>query len=128
MDELAEALFVRKDACSFTLGYKLAAPLQEKVESVARTFFGAEGVEFSNEALEEMENLRNEGYDRFPVMFVKTPFSLGHASSLKGRPKGYMLPVKDISYWAGAGVVRADCGGVPLMPSFKTGPEVINLT
>nr|MBI3614017.1 formate--tetrahydrofolate ligase [Nitrospirota bacterium] len=62
------------------------------------------------------------GFGRFPVCMAKTPLSLSHDPTLKGRPTGFTLPIKELRISAGAGFLTAVCSGIQLMPGLPKKP------
>ncbi len=99
-----------------------AAPLREKVETLAREFYGAARVDWSSRALEDLAWLEARGFGNFPVCMAKTQFSLSHDPALKGAPRGYAFPVRELRLAAGAGFVLALAGSILTMPGLPARP------
>ncbi len=97
--------------------YPADAPVEQKLEAVARTY-GADGVDFSEQALADIARLRQAGFGLLPPIVVKTPASLSDDPSKLGAPTGWRLAVKGVSVSAGAGFLRVYVGEEPplLMP------------
>jgi formate--tetrahydrofolate ligase len=91
-------------------------PLRDQIERVATRLYGAAGVEFSPDAEEALHRLDHQGLSHLPVCMAKSHMSLSHDPAMKGRPRGFVLPVRDLATSVGAGFVIALCGDVLLMP------------
>ncbi len=102
--------------------YELDAPLEQKVEVIARTLYGAGSVRFSAAARRQLDLLARHGYDRLPVCMAKTPLSLSADPSLLGRPEGFEVTVRELRLMAGAGFVTALLGDIQTMPALGRRP------
>jgi formate--tetrahydrofolate ligase len=91
-------------------------PLREQIERVATRLYGAAGVEFSPDAEKSLRRLDQRGLSHLPVCMAKSHMSLSHDPTMKGRPRSFVLPVRDLAPSVGAGFVIALCGDVLLMP------------
>ncbi|MFO7957110.1 MAG: formate--tetrahydrofolate ligase [Candidatus Brocadiia bacterium] len=126
--EVAEALV---EACEKPSKFKLLYPddasIEDKIEAIATRVYGADGVEYSRTARRKIRLFTKLGYDRLPICMAKTHLSLSHDPSLKGRPTGFMLPVRDIRPSLGAGFLYPLCGDmrtIPGLPSTPAGNDV----
>jgi len=122
--ELAEAIV---SACEeeneFKLLYTLDKPLRERIELIAREVYGADGVTYSDEALAKATALEQDPETgALGTCMVKTHLSLSHNPELKGRPKGWDLPIRDILVYRGAGFVVPVAGAIKLMPGTGSNP------
>jgi formate--tetrahydrofolate ligase len=99
------------------------ATLRDRIEAIATRIYGADGVDFSGKAEQSLEDIDRLGYGRVPVCMAKTQSSLSHDPSLKGRPRGFRLPVRDARRFAGAGFVTAYCGDMRTMPGLPAHPN-----
>ena len=122
--ELAEAVI---QACEekhdFKFLYKLEAPLRKQIELIATEVYGAAGVTYTAEALKKAEELeQNEDFKNFGTCMVKTHLSLSHHPDLKGRPKGWKLPIRDFLVYKGAGFIVPLAGEIKLMPGTSSDP------
>jgi len=122
--ELADAVI---DACeekgNFKYLYPLEMPLRERVELIAKEIYGADGVSWTPEAeakAKEVEN--NPAMADFATMMVKTHLSLTHDPAVKGVPKGWILPVRDLLIFAGAKFLCPCTGTISLMPGTSSNP------
>jgi len=122
--ELAEAVI---EACQekhkFKFLYELGTPLRKQVELIATEVYGADGVEYTPEATEKAEALEaNPDFKQFGTCMVKTHLSLSHDPDIKGRPKGWKLPIRDFLVYKGAGFVVPLAGAIKLMPGTSSDP------
>jgi formate--tetrahydrofolate ligase len=122
--ELAEAVI---DACEdevkFKLLYDNSLPLRSRIETIAREVYGADGVSYTPEAKAKAERLEKEpDAAEMCTCMVKTHLSLSHDPNLKGRPKGWVLPIRDILTYKGAGFVVPVAGDIKLMPGTSSDP------
>ena len=122
--ELADAVL---DACEekpdFKFLYPTEMPLRQRVEIIAREVYGADGVAWAPEAEEKAKWIEsNPDMRDFATMMVKTHLSLSHDPNLKGVPKGWVLPVRDVLVFAGAKFVCPVTGAISLMPGTSSDP------
>ena len=110
--------------------YDLKEPVAKKIEDVARKIYGAEGVDFSEEALAKIGRIEEKGCGDLPVIIAKTQYSLSDNPDLVGRPQGFRVSVRDIVLKGGAGFIVAIAGKIMLMPGLGAHPaaEKIDLT
>ena len=122
--ELAQAVV---EACEeeneFHPLYELDTPLRERVELIAREVYGADGVDWSDLAIRKAERFENDPkYADYCTMMVKTHLSLSHDPKLKGVPKGWRLPVRDILEYGGAKFLCPMAGTISMMPGTGSDP------
>jgi methylenetetrahydrofolate dehydrogenase (NADP+)/methenyltetrahydrofolate cyclohydrolase/formyltetrahydrofolate synthetase len=122
--ELAEAV---KEACQekpkFEFLYPMETKLRERVDKIAKTVYGASGVAWSPEAEAKARMLEADPkYDAYATMMVKTHLSLTHDPVLKGVPKGWTLPVRDVLIYSGAKFLCPCAGTISLMPGTSSDP------
>jgi len=126
--ELAEAV-VR--ACekpsNFQFLYPLDIPIKEKIEIIATKVYGADGVDYLPEAERKIQLYTKLGYDKMPICMAKTHLSLSHDPSLKGAPKGWRLPIRDIRASVGAGFLYPLCGDMRTMPGLPRRPAFMDV-
>ena len=101
--------------------------LADKIRSVAQQVYGADGVDFSRQALADLEQLTRLGFARLPVCMAKTAYSLSDNPQLLGRPQGFRLQVRSLSVSAGAGFVVVLCGDIMKMPGLPKVPAAENI-
>jgi len=113
-------------ACEKPSDFKFLYPLEwdikRKIETIATEIYGADGVEYSPEAEAKIELYTRLGFDKLPICMAKTHLSLSHDPALKGVPKGFRLPVRDIRASVGAGFLYPLCGDMRTMPGLPTRP------
>ncbi len=122
--ELAEAV---KEACNeennFEFLYPLEMKLRDRVEKIAKEVYGADGVSWTPDAEAKAKMLESDPkYDDFATMMVKTHLSLSHDVALKGVPKGWTLPIRDVLIYSGAKFLCPCAGTISLMPGTSSNP------
>ena len=96
--------------------------IKEKIETICRDIYGADGVEYSEEAEEQIERYTKFGFDKLPMCMAKTHLSISHDPSLKGRPKGFIVPIRELRASVGAGFIYPLVGAMSTMPGLPTRP------
>jgi formate--tetrahydrofolate ligase len=107
--------------------YEDDAPLEEKIETIARFMYGADGVAFAPEAASQLVAAAQAGFGKFPICIAKTPFSLSPDPNLKGRPRGFIVRIQEVRTLAGAGFLTAVCTGMQLMPGLPSKPAAAHI-
>ncbi|MDN5311272.1 MAG: formate--tetrahydrofolate ligase [Thermoanaerobacteraceae bacterium] len=107
--------------------YNLEIGIAEKIETIAREIYGADGVEFAPAAMKEIRNLENLGFKNLPVCIAKTQYSLSDDPSKLGRPTGFKINVRNVKLSAGAGFVVALTGEIMTMPGLPKKPAAENI-
>lgn len=104
-------------------------PLAEKIETVAREIYRADGVALSGPAAAHLRALEEQGHAHLPVCMAKTQYSFSSDPTRLGAPEGYEIPVREVRLAAGAGFVVAICGDIMTMPGLPRTPaaEAIGL-
>ena len=106
----------------FTPIYPDEMPLKEKIETVCKKIYGADGVIFDPAALKMLDKLTELGFGSFPVCMAKTQYSLSDDPTKLGRPTGYQVTVREVYVSAGAGFVVALTGAIMTMPGLPKRP------
>jgi formate--tetrahydrofolate ligase len=121
--ELAQAVIkaARKRA-NFKFLYPLDMPIKEKIERIASRIYGAGEVVYEPLAEKQIELLTRAGFATLPVCMAKTHLSLSHDKNLKGRPRGFKMPLREVRASAGAGFLYALCGEIMTMPGLPSVP------
>ncbi len=122
--ELADAVI---DACADRVDFKhlypLEMPLRQRVDIIAREVYGADGASWTPEAEAKARRFESDpAYADFATMMVKTHLSLSHDPNIKGVPKGWLLPVRDVLVFAGAKFLCPMTGSISLMPGTSSDP------
>ena len=127
--ELAEKVVdaVENDEADFEPLYDLEDSLKDKMETVAKNIYGADGVNYVGSAEEDIEQLEEMGLDDVPVVMSKTFHSLSDDASKKGVPEGWELDVRELYPSAGAGFVVALTGDVMTMPGLPARPAAADM-
>ncbi|MGE5838766.1 MAG: formate--tetrahydrofolate ligase [Deltaproteobacteria bacterium] len=122
--ELAEAVVEAcKDKPKFKFLYPMEMKLRERVDMIAKTVYGANGVSWTPDAEAKAKMLEADPkFDSFATMMVKTHLSLTHDPALKGVPKGWTLPVRDVLIYSGAKFLCPVAGTITLMPGTSSDP------
>lgn len=122
--ELAEAVVeATKQPVDFKHLYSLDEPVEARIEHIAREVYGADGVTYSDEAQSKLAQiLQDPQAAQLPICMAKTQYSLSHDPTLKGRPKGWTLPVRDLLVYQGAGFIVPVTGDISLMPGTASNP------
>jgi formate--tetrahydrofolate ligase len=107
--------------------YELSASIPEKIEAIATRIYGADGVDYTELALRQIDTYVQQGFDRLPVCVAKTHLSLSDNSKLKGRPTGFRLAVREIRLSAGAGFLVPLCGDISRMPGLPKIPAAVRI-
>ncbi len=111
----------------FRLLYPDEAPLGEKILTIARDIYGADGIELLPAAKRQLKQYEDLGYGHLPVCMAKTQYSLSHDANLKGRPSGFTVPVREIRLSAGAGFITPILGEMRTMPGLPSKPGGENI-
>jgi methylenetetrahydrofolate dehydrogenase (NADP+)/methenyltetrahydrofolate cyclohydrolase/formyltetrahydrofolate synthetase len=122
--ELADAV---KEACEekndFKFLYPMEMKLRERVDKIAKVVYGADGVSWSADAEAKAKMLEaNPKYNEYATMMVKTHLSLTHDPTIKGTPKGWTLPIRDVLIYSGAKFLCPCAGTISLMPGTSSDP------
>ena len=102
--------------------YDLEDSIKDKIETIATKIYGADGVDYTPVAEATIKRFTEAGFDRLPVCMAKTHLSLTHDPTLKGRPTGWRLPVRDVRPSVGAGFLYPLCGEMRTMPGLPSEP------
>jgi methylenetetrahydrofolate dehydrogenase (NADP+) / methenyltetrahydrofolate cyclohydrolase / formyltetrahydrofolate synthetase len=121
--KLAEAVIAAAEKPSnFDFLYPLDFSIKEKIETICKEIYGADGVDYSPEAEKKIELYTRLGFDKLPLCMAKTHLSLSHDPTLKGVPKGFRVPIRDIRASVGAGFLYPLLGTMRTMPGLPTRP------
>lgn len=113
---------LEKKSSEFSVLYPDEASLEEKIETIAKEIYGADGVSYSAAAKKELKRIADLGMGNFPVCIAKTQYSLSDDAACLGRPKGFTVHVREVYASAGAGFVVAILGAIMTMPGLPKIP------
>lgn len=126
--ELAEKVV---EACekpnNFHCLYDIDMPLYDKIETVAREIYGADGVDYTKQAKASLDEFIKLGADKMPVCMAKTQYSLSDNPKLLGRPHGFRITVSSASLSNGAGFVVCQTGSIMTMPGLSKSPAAYRI-
>ena len=127
--ELAEAVIAAcNEKSRFKFLYDLTLPLRQRIELIAREVYGAQGVTYTDVALQKAKAFEADPeIAKLGTCMVKTHLSLSHDPTIKGRPRGWDLPIRDILIYSGAGFVVPVAGDIKLMPGTASNPAFRNI-
>jgi formate--tetrahydrofolate ligase len=121
--ELAEAVAeAAEEPSTFAFLYPDDAPLREKIETVATKVYGAAEVKYDSTASRQLDTYERAGFGRLPVCIAKTHLSISSDPKLKGAPRGWVLPVREVRASVGAGFIYPICGDMRTMPGLASHP------
>lgn len=128
--ELAEKVVEvseRGGEMNFAPIYDEKASIDEKINTIAKEIYGADGVVYTPKAKKAIARLEKQGFDKLPICMAKTQYSLSDDPSLLGRPSGFEITVREVRVSAGAGFVVALTGDVMTMPGLPKVPAANNM-
>lgn len=116
-----------REPAKFQILYDAKESIPAKIEKIAKTVYGADGVEFTAAAHKEMEEIEALGLDKMPVCMAKTQYSLSDDPGRLGRPQGFRITVRELRVAAGAGFIVALTGDILTMPGLPKHPAAENM-
>lgn len=126
--ELARAVVeAAEEPSEFRFLYELDQPLKAKMEKIATTIYGADGIEYSALANRQIRQYEQSGFGNLPICMAKTHLSLSHDPKLKGAPSGFTVPVREVRASVGAGFVYPLLGEMRTMPGLGSRPAAQNV-
>jgi methylenetetrahydrofolate dehydrogenase (NADP+)/methenyltetrahydrofolate cyclohydrolase/formyltetrahydrofolate synthetase len=126
--DLAKAVVEAAEKPSdFKFLYPLDASIEEKIRTISVEIYGADGIEFSDLAKEQLDLYTKLGFDGLPICMAKTHLSLSHDAKLKGVPTGFTVPIREIRASAGAGFLYPLIGSMSTMPGLPTRPAYFDI-
>ncbi|MBQ6555588.1 MAG: formate--tetrahydrofolate ligase, partial [Firmicutes bacterium] len=123
--KVAEVLETKKSG--FAPLYDENDSIEEKINTICRSIYGADGVEFTSAAKKQMARIEALGLDKQPVCIAKTQYSLSDNAALLGRPSGFTVTIKEVRVSAGAGFIVALAGDIMVMPGLPKTPAAENI-
>ena len=126
--ELAEAVMAACEKKSdFKFLYDLNAPIKTKIETIATKVYGADGVDYAPLAERKIDMFTKWGLDKLPICMAKTHLSLTHDPAIKGRPRGFRIPIRDVRPSVGAGFLYPLLGEMSTMPGLPSRPAAVDV-
>ena len=107
--------------------YDVDLPIKEKIETIAKTIYGADGVTYSSEANKAIAEIEKLGKDKLPICMAKTQYSLSDDATKLGRPTGFKINIRDVKLSAGAGFIVALSGAIMTMPGLGKEPDAYRI-
>jgi formate--tetrahydrofolate ligase len=107
--------------------YPLSMPLDKKIDTLARNFYGASGVDFDRAAQNDIELLTERGFGKLPICVAKTAASLSDIPSMRGRPRDFRITVNELRVSAGAGFIVVIAGNIMTMPGLPKVPAAAKI-
>ena len=111
----------------FRLLYDVNASVPDKIATIAREIYGADGVDFTDAARKNLQEIAALGFDKMPVCMAKTQYSLSDDAAKLGRPSGFRITVRELKISAGAGFIVAMTGNILTMPGLPKHPAAENM-
>lgn len=111
----------------FKFLYPLDLPIKEKIRIIATSIYGARDVEYTDLGETKIKLFTERGWNKLPICMAKTHLSLSHDPNLKGRPRDFILPIRDIRASIGAGFLYPLCGKMQTMPGLPSRPVGENI-
>jgi methylenetetrahydrofolate dehydrogenase (NADP+)/methenyltetrahydrofolate cyclohydrolase/formyltetrahydrofolate synthetase/formate--tetrahydrofolate ligase len=126
--ELAQAVL---DACeqpsNFDFLYSLDLSIKQKIETIAAKVYGADGVDYTPLANQQIAAYEKAGFGKLPICMAKTHLSISHDPSWKGVPKNFVLPIREVRASVGAGFIYPLAGEMRTMPGLPSKPVFMNV-
>lgn len=107
--------------------YDVDLPIKKKIETIAKTIYGADGVTYSSEANKAIAEIEKLGKDKLPICMAKTQYSLSDDATKLGRPTGFKINIRDVKLSAGAGFIVALSGAIMTMPGLGKEPAAYRI-
>ena len=107
--------------------YDIALPIKEKIETIAKTIYGADGVTYSSEANKAIAEIEKLGKDKLPICMAKTQYSLSDDAAKLGKPEHFTITVRDVTLSNGAGFVVVLTGNIMTMPGLPKAPSALKI-
>ena len=126
--ELAEKVVKAcEKPANFAPIYSLDLSIKEKIETIAKEIYGADGVDYSAAASKAIADIEKLGYSKLPVCMAKTQYSLSDDANKLGHPTGFRINIREVKVSAGAGFVVALAGAIMTMPGLGKDPAAYRI-
>lgn len=107
--------------------YKNEDDIDVKIEKLAKTIYGADGVDYSNQALDKLKDIKSSSFSKLPICVAKSEKSLSDNPNLKGKPEGFNILVQDLKVKSGAGFIVVYLNKVLTMPGLNNNPNALKI-
>jgi formate--tetrahydrofolate ligase len=121
-DKVLEEIDLHDGAKTFKPIYELNLSIEDKITTIAKEIYGADGVEFASKAKSQIKTLVKNGWDNLPICIAKTQYSLSDNPKLLGRPTGFKITIREVKPSIGAGFIVALAGDIMTMPGLPKEP------
>ncbi|MEN8239311.1 MAG: formate--tetrahydrofolate ligase, partial [Actinomycetota bacterium] len=111
-----------EEGSNFAPLYPSEASLRDKIDTIAKKVYGADGVKYDMKAVRQLADYEAHGYGDLPICMAKTQYSFSHDPKLLGAPEGWILPVREVQLVAGAGFILPLTGSINRMPGLGLHP------
>lgn len=126
--ELAEMVVdAAEEPSEFQFLYDVNLPIKDKIETIAREIYRADGVEYSSDAERQIAQFERDGFGQLPICMAKTHLSFSADPKLLGAPTGFSIPIEEVRASAGAGFIYPLCGTIRTMPGLSAYPAALNV-
>jgi formate--tetrahydrofolate ligase len=115
------------DTSKFSYQYEDDLPLVEKIRTVAKNIYRADDIVIDKKVLDQLKSFENDGYGKLPICIAKTQYSFSTNPALRGAPKGFTVPVREVRLSAGAGFIVVVTGEIMTMPGLPRVPSANNI-
>ncbi len=121
-EEIIRVIDENKNNTEFRFAYDNNLPIKDKIEAIAKKIYGADGADYTGNALKQIKEIEDLGYGNIPVCIAKTQYSLSDDAAKLGRPEGFRITVRNIKPAIGAGFIVALTGDIMTMPGLPKKP------
>lgn len=121
-EEIIRVIDENKNNTEFRFAYDNNLPIKDKIEAIAKKIYGADGADYTGNALKQIKETEDLGYGNIPVCIAKTQYSLSDDAAKLGRPEGFRITVRNIKPAIGAGFIVALTGDIMTMPGLPKKP------
>lgn len=125
--KICSTIALTEDGDKFRPIYPLEIPIKEKIETIAREIYRADGVNYTPQAEKAIQEIESIGFRNLPVCVAKTQYSLSDNPALLGKPKNFNITVRDAKLSSGAGFVVIYTGDILTMPGLPKVPSALNI-
>ena len=126
-NKVIEEIELHDGANNFAPIYDVNKSIEEKIETICKEIYGADGVEFTTTAKNQIETLKKNGWDNLPICMAKTQYSLSDNPKLLARPSGFTVTIRELKPSVGAGFIVALSGDIMTMPGLPKVPAASNM-